>query len=289
MFPIVSLRDKYSLRDLHKDFPTDEACVDFIFRCHHASNCSCGGQFRRMRTRRQYQCTRCRYQIAPTAGTIFHKSDTPLTLWFHAIWIFANAKSGISSKEMERQLGVTYKTAWRMLHLIRKALNEHGRKLRGVVEVDIGYLGGKGNAGKNNEYLSDVMKKKSVVTIAIERGGPMRAMILPDGTAENMRDFLTGNVEKGTILMTDGSKIYHKLSHERFSVNHSRGEYARGVAHINRVEAFIGHVKSSIRGTFKTVSKQHLKTYLDSFSWHHNNRHNDRKRFETLLGTLMPL
>src|SRR3989344_7410883 len=108
-------KNKYGIRSLNKQFPNDDAVLDFIFEARHSDKCSCGGTYKRKAGRRQYQCSKCRYQIAPTAGTIFHKSDTPLTLWFHAIMVFSNAKSGISAKTMERDLEVTYKTAWRML------------------------------------------------------------------------------------------------------------------------------------------------------------------------------
>ena len=143
--------DKYSLQDFKRDFPTDESCLDLLFSTLHSKECSCGGTYSLIKGRKQYQCSKCRYQIAPASDTIFHKSDTPLTLWFHAIWIFSNAKSGISAKEMERQLGVTYKCAWRILSQIRKALKQDNDKLKGIVETDTGFIGGRYDAGKNNE------------------------------------------------------------------------------------------------------------------------------------------
>src|SRR5271168_51302 len=152
---------KYSIRDLRRDFPTDEACLALIFDTLHSRKCSCGGVYKQIKGRKQYQCSKCRFQIAPASTTIFNKSDTPLSLWFHAIFIFSNAKSGISAKEMERQLGVTYKCAWRILSLIRKALKQDSRKLKGDVEIDTGYFGGRKNAGKNNENLSMALKSKS--------------------------------------------------------------------------------------------------------------------------------
>ena len=124
---------KYSIRNLKKDFPTDESCLDLIFSTLHSKECSCGGMYKQIKGRKQYQCSKCRFQIAPASTTIFHKSDTPLTLWFYAIFIFSNAKSGISAKEMERQLGVTYKCAWRILNLIRQALKQSTDKLHGKI------------------------------------------------------------------------------------------------------------------------------------------------------------
>lgn len=144
--------NKYSVQDLHNDFPNDEACLDFIFKALHSEKCSCGGTYKKVAKRKKYQCSKCRFQIAPMAGTIFEKSSTQLSLWFHAIWIFSNAKSGISGKELERQLGVTYKTAWRILKHIREALGQPKRKLTGEVEMDEAYFGGKRSAGINNQY-----------------------------------------------------------------------------------------------------------------------------------------
>lgn len=120
-------KTKYGLAQLRKDFPNNQKCLQFAFDALHSRECSCGGVYAPVKGRKQFYCSKCRFQIAPLAGTIFHKSDTPLTLWWHALWVFSNAKSGVSAKEMERQLAVTYKTAWRMLHLIRKALQQDGK------------------------------------------------------------------------------------------------------------------------------------------------------------------
>ncbi len=286
----MSKATKYSIRDLKADFPTDEACLSLIFDTLHTKECSCGGTYKQIKGRKQFQCSKCRFQIAPASTTIFHKSDTPLSLWFHAIFIFSNAKSGISAKELERQLGVTYKTAWRILSLIRKALAQDNDKLSGTVEIDSGYFGGKGNAGKNNERLSEVMVKKIAVTIACERGGKIKAEIMDTVSAKNMETFIDKNIEtKGTVIMTDSSPVFKRadLNYTRNAVNHSKGEYVRGNAHINTIETFFAHLKRSIKGTYKSISKQHLQAYLDGFVWHYNNRHNDKERFGALLGTLL--
>jgi transposase len=286
----MAREDKYSIRDLKRDFPTDEACLALIFDTLHSRKCSCGGEYRQIKGRKQFQCGRCRFQIAPASNTIFHKSDTPLSLWFHAIFIFSNAKSGISAKELERQLGVTYKCAWRILSLIRKALKQNDTKLRGDVEIDTGYFGGKGYAGKNNEGLGDVISKKSLVAVAVERGGRIKAEIISKNTSEEITAFLDRNVEgRATSIMTDKSRMYERagLTRDRHSVDHSRREFVRGDVHINTVETFFAHLKRSMKGTFKSVSRQHLQAYLDSFVWHYNNRHSDRERFGSLVGALL--
>lgn len=281
---------KYSVQDLKRQFPDDAACTTFIFDTLHSRKCSCGGVYKLITGRRQLQCSKCRYQIAPTANTIFHKSPTPLSLWFHAVFIFSNAKSGISAKEMERQLGVTYKCAWRMLSLIRKSLKQSNDLLKGDVEMDASYFGGKGDAGPNNIRLSSVMQNKSPVMVAVERGGKLRVKITKNVTARTIGSFLDMNVRvKGTRLMTDSARTYERVArgYNRHFVDHHRKEYARGDVHINRTEAWFSHVKRSITGTYKVISKKHLQSYLDAFAFHYNNRGNDRKRFEILLGTLL--
>jgi len=281
---------KYSIRDLKRDFPNEGACLDLIFDTLHTRECSCGGVYRPIKGRKQYQCSKCRFQIAPASTTIFHKSDTPLSLWFHAIFIFSNAKSGISAKEMERQLGVTYKCAWRILSLIRQSLKQDTKKLRGDVEIDTGFFGGRHYGGKNNEKLGEAMAKKSVVIVTAERGGPIRAEIAVSAGSLAMQSFIERNIEsKATSILTDSSKVYNSSdkTYDRYSVDHHKKEYVRGDIHINTVETFFAHLKRSIQGTYKVISKQHLQSYLDAFVFHYNNRHNDRERFAALLGILL--
>jgi len=115
---------RYGILSLQKQFPNDGACLEFIFDSHRSRICSCGGTYRRISARKQFQCSKCRLQVAPTAGTIFHKSATPLVLWFYAILAFLNAKGVISAKQLERDLEISYKCAWRILALIRGILDD---------------------------------------------------------------------------------------------------------------------------------------------------------------------
>lgn len=280
---------KYGLQELRAEFPTDEACLEYLFDTLHTRECSCGGRYARMNGRKQFQCSKCRYQIAPMAGTIFQKTSTPLTLWFHAIFIFSNAKSGISAKEMERQLNVTYKCAYRILKLIRESLGQEKRKLKGTVEMDEGFFGGKGGGGEYNKNQKQVMAKKVKVMAAQERGGITRAEIVKDVSANSTWAFVRDNIERESTLMTDGSNHYKSATYgfDRKMVNHGKKIFVSGDAHVNNIENFWSHVKKSIRGTHKSVSKQHFQSYLDAFVWLRNNRHNDRMRFGALLGAIV--
>lgn len=281
---------KYGIISLRKQFPNEDAILDFIFKARHTEECSCGGTYSRLKGRKQYQCSQCRYQIAPTAGTIFHKSDTPLSLWFHAIMVFSNAKSGMSALALQRDLEVTYKTAWRMLRLIRKALKQNNNKLSGDVEIDGSYFGGHFPSGPYNINRSAAVKAKSAVMGAVQRGGNMRVQIVKDMSAEAHGKFLEKHVEKvGTRLMTDKTNRLDKVAvgFNRHAVDHHRKELVRGDVHVNTIETFWSHVKRSIGGTHKVVSKKYLQAYLDGFVWHYNNRHSDNERFSSLLDVLL--
>ena len=286
----MSKLHKYGVRDFEKDFPSEEACIERVFLAHHTRECSCGGKYALLKGRRQYQCSRCRYQIAPTANTIFHKSDTPLRLWFVAILMFSNAKSGYSAKQLERELNVTYKTAWRMLKLIRGALKQSVKKLKGIVEIDETYFGGRFRSGRGNKLQKQAIKAKSVIAGAIERGGSMKASVAPNSKSKTLGSFIDQILSpKETILMTDSSNRYEKITRgfERHFVDHSKGEYARGGVHVNSVESFWSHIKRSITGTHKAISKKYLQSYLYGFVFHYNNRGNDNFRFSLLLGALL--
>ncbi len=176
---------KYGLDSFRKDFSTEEECLGYVFNKLYGPRCSCGGRYAKVRNRRQYQCSRCRHQIAPTAGTIFHKSPTPLTLWFHAIFIFCHARSGISAKEMQRQLGVTYKCAYRMLSLIKHRVRQGEGKLQGIVDIDTGQF-----------------SEKSSVILAVERNGPIRARVVRKTDAVTVQAFIHDMVEKKVAYTT---------------------------------------------------------------------------------------
>ncbi|MEK7680464.1 MAG: IS1595 family transposase, partial [Patescibacteria group bacterium] len=283
-------QDKYGSPQLKLQFPNDDACLEAIFDAVHVRACSCGGTYKRLPGRLQFHCSKCAVQISPLVGTIFQKTHIPLRLWFQALVMFSNAKSGLSSKYLEREINVNYKTAWRMLTVIRKALKQGGHRLKGDVEMDEGYFGGKGYGGKNNELLGVAMSKKAPVVAAIERGGVMKAEVTPNVTAQTIGGFLNKNIEpNGTRLLTDQSNRYDRVAkhYNRQSVDHGRKEYVRGDVHVNNVESFWAHIKRSIKGTHKAVSKKYLQSYLDGFVWHRNNRYSDKARFEALLGILI--
>lgn len=170
----------YNFKDFDAQFPDDASCLAFIFKARHANHvCECGKRdcFHRRTKRRAFQCAFCGAQIYPTAGTIFHKSETSLKSWFFAIFLFAKSKNGVAAKELERQLGVTYKTAHRMGHQIRRLMASGGNLLSGVIEADETYIGGK-RSGMGRGAVG-----KTPIVGVVERRGEVRATVVTNATA----------------------------------------------------------------------------------------------------------
>lgn len=158
------------------------------------------------------------------------------------------------------------------------------------MESDGAYFGGRKNSGKNNERLSEAFQAKTVVLGALERSGNMRADVVQNMQAKTVRDFIERNVQRaGTKLLTDRGKAYQTVGrkYDHHSVDHHIGEYVRGYVHVNSLENFWSHSKRSITGIHKSISRKHAQSYLNAFVFHYNNRHNDRKRFLTLLDVVL--
>jgi transposase len=271
------IRDmRYTVKQFRADFPNDDVCLDTIFKERYGDVDTCprcgvmDAKFYRVRGRKCYACKDCGYQLHPLAETIFHKSSTPLTDWFYAIYLFSVSKNGVAAKELERHLGVTYKTAHRMARQIRSLMSESDGQIGGfgdTAEADETYMGGK---AKGSQWL----KSKTPVVGVVERGGDVRAITVTGANASTVLPFLRSNVAPGTSIVTDDSRIYNRLKHEyrHDSVNHSAKEYVRGNVHANTIEGFWGQMKRSIDGTYHCVSPKYLQFYVDEFVFRYNLR-----------------
>jgi transposase-like protein len=223
-----------------------------------------------------YKCKDCRKQFSVTVGTVFERSKVPLNKWLLAVHLMTSSKKGISSHQIHRNLGVTYKTAWFMTHRIREAMRDTttdqlgGPESSGIVETDEIYLGRTRGRGRG----SHAAKKQQVVAL-VERKGRVRAFHVPMVTVENVKPILEAQIHKDARLMTDGAGLYTKMgkhfkSHE--TVNHYLGEYVRGDVTTNTVEGFFGIFTRGLKGVYQHMSPVHLHRYVGEFSFRYNNR-----------------
>lgn len=267
---------KYTIKDLQTDFPDDNVCLDYIFSKKYPE---VEGYYR-VKGRKCWSHKTTKHQIHPLKGTIFEKSSTSLTLWFHAIFLFASSKNGVSAKKLQRQLGVTYKCAWRMAKQIRSLMEQDGDLLTGTVEVDETYIGGrkKGVAGRG-------AKGKTSVVGLVERGGDVKAFATNNVNSTTLTGLVYDYVDRSAKVMTDEFGGYHYVSlhnaHE--TIAHGKKEYVRGNVHTNTIEGFWGQLKRSVRGTYVHVSKQHMQSYINEFAFRYNLRASSTPIFVALL------
>lgn len=278
---------KYTIKQFQQEFPTDNVCLDYIFAQKYGKSpkcpkCSKKG-FSKVSERKCYACNWCGYQIHPVAGTIFHKSRTPLTLWLYAIYLMSQSRNGVSAKELERQLGVTYKTAWRMAHEIRKLMKESHTPTDGTFECDETYVGGrsKGTVGRGT--------KKAPVFGVVKRGGHVDTRYVPNVKIKTIMPIVRENVKEGAVLNTDEYHIYKHSCGDWIhqTIRHGERKYVDGDAHTNTIEGHWSLIKRSIRGTYIHVSKKHLQSYLDEFSFRSNHRASETPIFHLMVGKVV--
>ncbi len=234
--------------------------------------------------RRVWKCGACRQQFSVLVGTIFEDSRIPLSKWLLAIHIMCSNKNGVSAHELHRTLGLAYRSAWFMAHRIRYAMARPPLvdKLRGVVEADETYIGGKAKGKRGRGALNKV----PVLTL-VERDGEARSQALKTVTGKDVRRVLREHVDTTAALMTDALAVYQEPGQDFAShdiVDHGRGEYSRGTAHVNTAEGFFSQLKRSIDGTHHHVSERHLDRYLAEFDYRYSTRKNkDGQRTEDVI------
>jgi transposase len=281
---------KYTLANLQKEFPNDAACLEWLksYRWPEGifcENCNKVTTHHLMNTRRSFSCQECGHHVHPTAGTIFHKSDTPLVVWFYTAYLMAQTRGGISAKQVQRETGVTYKTAWRMCNLIRRMLDEDKDPFNGEVEVDETYVGGKNRGGKRGRGSEN----KTPVVGVVQRKGKIKAVVVPDTKSKTVLPIVDKTVEKGTQIYTDEYPVYDRLatmgySHDR--ILHSQKIYVMGDVHTNTIEGFWSLAKNGIRGVFHSVSPKYLQDYMNEYAFRYNHRDDETPMFISVLQKL---
>ena len=234
-----------------------------------------------------WQCKACGHQTSATAGTILHRTRTPLVLWFWAAYLVATHTPGLSALQLQRQLGIArYETAWALLHKLRRAMVRRDRDpLTGEVEVDESYVGGPEAGLRGGRELGD----KALVVAAVEvRGkgsGRVRLQVIPDASAPSLTGFVQAHVARGTIVRTDGWAGYAPLAEMGYRHRPRPQRNPQRAAKLSpRVHRVFGNLKTWLRGTHHGVGNQHLQVYLNEFTFRFNRRRTPMAAFQTLLG-----
>lgn len=285
---------KYTFQQFQADFPDDAACLAKLMEIQyggtatHCPICDKRTQFHAMSKRRAFACQECGHHIYPAAGTIFHKSRTPLTKWFFAMYLMTSTRHGVAAKEIERQLGVTYKCAWRMCHELRKLMAVADANTRGPiggpdkhVEIDETLVGGVIKGEGPGQHRAN----KTVVMGIVERGGKIVAGPVPDTSKQTLEPIVTQNVVPGTVITTDEAYAYSDLgrAYKHETIVHSAEEFARGVHHTNTIEGHWSLFKRAVRGTHVHISSKHAWKYISEFSYRRNMRHSHSAMFNLLV------
>ena len=295
-----------TLFDFEARFPDDSACLDWLvahFYPHGSEGLipcpTCGRETKhyRVKSRTCFECQFCGHQEYPMRGTIFEGSSTSLRLWFHAIYLMASTRCGISAKTLERETGVSYPTALRMFRQIRTLLGQDEDEVfSGTVEVDEAYIGGQGKWKHHPGGLdrrSEAFTTKSMV-LGMAQRGPNGAQISatvvdPKIDGKPLAGRVSQRVLPASSVFTDeaihywglGRRGYH---HER--VNHQQNVYVSGEVHTNTIEGFWSLVKRGISGTYHAVSAEHLQSYLDEYVFRYNSRENPVGMFDAFLNRI---
>lgn len=273
---------------IYRQFPTQEACIRHLEKVRWGDTpvCAyCGSDNTYpLKGELRHHCNACRKSFSVTVGTIFFDTRLPMQKWFLAIALMLNAKKGISSRQLARDLELPVKTAWSLAHRIRKAMKDDGTLLAGVVEMDECYLGGK--ARKHNKREDDrndddrpwggFATVKTPVVGAVERGGNVKAKkaTKEETRSAGLQEIVRQSIDLSrSLLITDeyaGYKSMHKLLPHQ-SVSHSKW-FADGLIHTNNIESFWAIVKRGMTGVFHKVSLKYMDAYLDEFCYRYNGR-----------------
>lgn len=284
-----SKQKKFTSKDFDYYFPDNDACLEWIKNQRYPNGIECPTckkitKHHKITSRPVYECDRCGHQVSPLAGTIFHKTTTPLKVWFDAIHEMSTTRSGFSAKALQRKHGVTYKTAWRMFKQIRTLLDENTGIFTNEVEIDETYVGGK-RRGDNQGRPAEGSHKVAVIGIA-QRQGKIRAKAVANVKRSTVMPLIEKNVAKKTIIYTDEYVVYNTLENEGFDHRrcyHAAGEYVVGNAHTNTIEGFWSLVKRGISGVYHAVSPKYLQSYLNEYQFRYNHRLEECPMFLTVL------
>lgn len=276
-----------TVQQFFAEFPDDDACLEHLFKVRYGEEpvCpKCGqiNKFHRLAKLPAYTCN-CGHHVHPMVGTPFHRTRTPLQKWFFAMFLFTTTRNGVAAKEIQRQMGVTYKTAWRMANLIRKYMGwvdgdaPVGGPGGGIVEADEVQIGGYAPRGTNN---------KAIVMGVVERGGEIVTRVVPHRGEAAVMGVVQQFVRPGSTVATDNARAFRDMpryGYRHGSVDHVHGEYARDWVHTNTLDGFWSWFQRAVVSTHVHVSAKWLHQYLGEFEF----RFNLRKRPDLLFPLLL--
>lgn len=269
---------------IYKQFPDNQACIKHLEAVKWSNIPTCpyckSTNQTPMPKELRYHCNNCNTSFSVTVGTIFHNTKLDIQKWFLAISLVLNAKKGVSSRQLGRDLEVTKDTAWRMQMQIRKAFTEYGDLLEGIIEADETYIGGKNKNRHNDKKVEGGQgrsaKDKTPVIGLKQRDGKVVARKARGVTSNVLNNYINANVKPDSTIMTDEWGGYNKISakFDHYRVSHSTGVYVVGEAHTNGIENFWSMLKRGIVGQYHNVSERHLNNYINEFCFRYNERKN---------------
>ncbi len=280
--------ERYTIHDFNREFADDDACLTLVLGLIYPDGITCRtcGEVRkhhRLGNRKAYSCDYCGTHVYPLAGTIFEKSRTSLKSWFYAMYLMAQTRCGISAKQLERELGVTYKTAWRMFNQIRSLLGEEIENLSGEVEADETYMGCRRRGTKRGR--PNAASHKTPVVGVVERGGKVAALVTKDAKKATIMPIIESKVMPKSMVYTDDWKAYRGLPGKGYRhrrVAHAEKVWVVGNVHTNTIEGFWSLLKRGISGVYHSVSAKHLQSYINEYAFRYNHRDDAQAMFETV-------
>lgn len=289
---------KYTVKQLQADFPDDAACFEWLVQYLHPKGITCtkcdkATKHYKVSGRRSYVCAGCGKHFYPLAGTIFSKSRTPLTDWFHVIYLMSTNKAGTSARQIQREIGVTYKTAWRMMHQIRSMMGNQDAKLEDEVEVDETYVHPNTykRSSARRRYGTDARRKGEILFGVVQRGGDVKIWHVKSSGVRVLRPLILSNVKDGAIVHSDGHGSYRTLPHygyEHRTTNHERHEYYTPDSYTQNIENVWSHIKRGIKGVYRHVNPGYLQLYANEFAWRYNHRQHNVLFWHLLTDVISP-
>jgi transposase-like protein len=283
------MENKFSIKQFNQRFPDDASCLEEIKQLRFGNTLPCPkcakeNKFYRVSGRSAYACSFCGHHIYPLKDSIFDHSSTELKLWFYAIYLMAQTRAGISAKQLERELGVTYKTAWRMFNHIRQLMASGGNILTGEVEVDEAYF----HPNPQKRTTAKAHNSQIVFGMVERKGRAVVKHVKSSGVRVLSKEISSGIASDATIYSDTHRSYKHltKVGYVHFTINHSQQEYVNGNRHTQNVENLWSNIKRGITGVYRHVDPKYLQNYIDEYAFRYSHRQTPKYMFDLILSNI---